>query len=421
MILFLIYISAIILCGSINIGPISIRVIATSLMIVYLLISPKKEKRSSNIDNSYIWLYLWFSILMGFALLINGEFIEFGFVKNFLAYNLVSIIAFLAVSRFITTPERVNQLIITLLSIILADSIVTVLQFNGNPIGWTVGYLFSNIDKSVTKVADRDTLLGISATPGIFGDVVKNALYLAVIAPLGLCLINSKNSYKLKIFAIIVILCSCIAAFMTQQRAAFAMLIMIILLSIYILFRKKTILFISILAASLLFILCYSDYSFDYDMGRLGEHKDQHREELASQAIDFIITHPIWGGPVSFINQAKLPAHNLILDSYVYSGLFGFIIMMVLFIKTILKSLGIMIMGMHNKNDYMIIIFSAASVICCMGYGLFHNTSFLSGEVIVFILLAIMLKVNLFSTSTKIKTVIKYHIDDKPNDLGQII
>lgn len=94
---------------------------------------------------------------------------------------------------------------------------------------------------------------------------------------------------------------------------------------------------------------------------------------------------------------------------------------MVLFIKTILKSLGIMITGIRKKNDYMIIIFSGASVLCCMGYGLFHNTSFLSGEVIVFILLAIMLKVNLFSTIPKVEKRINYDIKNKPNNIGQII
>ena len=419
MILFLIYISAIVLCGSINIGPISIRVIATSLMIVYLLITHKKKNRVSDIDNSYIKLYLLFSLLMGLALLINGEFVEFDFIKKFLAYNLVSIIAFIAVSRFITSTNKLNLLIITLLSIIFVDSIITILQYNGNSIGWAIGYLFSDIDKSVSKIGDRDSLLGISVTPGIFGDVVKNAFYLAAVTPLGLCLINSRYNTKLKAFAIIVILCSCVATFMTQQRAAVAMLILILLLSIYILFRKRTILLLSILLVSVLLFLSYSDFSFDFDIGRLGDRNDQNREKLASDAIDFIIAHPMWGGPASFLEQTKLPAHNLVLDAYIYSGLFGFIIMMVLFIKTTRRSIVTIINGMRKKNDYMIIIFSAASVLCCMGYGLLHNTSFLSGEVIVFILLAIMLKINLFITPQRTMAQTKYDI--KNNNSGQLI
>ncbi|MDE7456089.1 MAG: hypothetical protein K2M96_05200, partial [Prevotella sp.] len=73
------YLLAVVLGGSINIGPFSIRVIATCLMMVYLFVLSFRKKQFVRIDRLYIGLYILFSFVIGFTLILNGEFDEFYF------------------------------------------------------------------------------------------------------------------------------------------------------------------------------------------------------------------------------------------------------------------------------------------------------------------------------------------------------
>lgn len=403
MLILIVYLYAIILCGSINIGPISIRVIATCAMMIYLIVSKAKKKNYQRIDKSYIWLYLVFSIIMGLMLLINGEFSEFEFVKKFLAYNLVAIISFISIEVFVITPKQLKIVILSLLVLILVNNVITILQYQGNPFGWAVGYLFADIDKLVERSSEHDSLLGMSITPGIFGDVVKNAFYISVLTPLSLCFINEKPKFIYSLFISIIICSSFVAVFMTQQRSAFAILILMAIAWVFIFLRKHPIASICIVLSILLFALVtFADFSVpnNADLGRLAETGDNEREKLKIQAIDYILANPIVGGPVAFIKKTGLSAHNLILDSYIYAGIFGFIIMMILYAKTIWLSFGIIRKEILRSNISYAIIFFAVSVLSAMLYGLFHNTSYLSGEVIIFILLSLLLKIQIFNKKT---------------------
>ena len=392
MFFFLLYIVAIVLCGSVNLGPVSLRVMATCFMTVWLIVTNKFKYSNPRIDVSYIWIYIVFSACMGYTLLLNGEFSEFEYLKKFLAFNFVSIISFWSINRFIGNVNQLKSLIMTLLIIIFVNNIVTIMQYNGDPLGWAIGYIFSDIDKSMGKLNGHDSLLGISATPGVFGDVVKNALYIAVITPLSFSLMRRNAHFYTKIFSLLVVSSSFVAAFMTQQRAAFALILLNLIIYIFIKFKNSPLVIFSIFIITLLSSLLIVDFSPQIELGRLADSTDIGRERLSSQAIDFIITHPLLGGPVSFLRRTGLPAHNLILDSYIYSGFLGFVIMMILFCKTTLKSSKNIVRVFYRGTQSNLIIFCSIAVLWAMAYGLFHNTSFLAGEVVVFILLAIMLK-----------------------------
>lgn len=388
------YLLAVVLGGSINIGPFSIRVIATCLMMVYLFVLSFRKKQFIRIDRSYIGLYILFSFVMGFTLILNGEFEEFEFIKKVLAFNLVAIVSFLAIERIVKTSQQLIIIIITLLLIILINNVITILQYDGNPIGWAIGFLFGDIDKSVQKIGDHDSLLGMSVTPGIFGDVVKNALYIAVITPLSFCLFRKDSNIFTILFSLLVIASSIIAVIMTQQRAAFAVVTFTIFMMFLIIFKKHFIALFCAMFLSGIVLFILGDFIENIDLGRLTDSSNTSRERLTSQAIDFILDHPVLGGPVSFLRKAGLPAHNLIFDTYIHSGLLGFVIMMVLLTKTVWESCKNIVKGIKLRKDSNLVVFSAIGVLSTMAYGFLHNTSFLSGEVIVFILLVIMLKVD---------------------------
>lgn len=400
MAIFILYLICINVGGTIYIGPVSIRVIATCLMILYLFYVKTKNKKYVKIDQSYIKLYVLFTVIMGCALLLNGEFSEFEFIKKVLAFNLVAIISFFSIERIINSSRQIYIVIFSLLSLLLFNNIITIMQYNGNPIGWSIGYVFSDIGKWVEKTNEKDTLLGISATPGIFGDVVKNAFYIAIVSPLSFCLVKKKTNFLTIGFVAIMMLSSGIAIYMSQQRIAFGIILLTVIIWISMFLKSRPVI---ALISSL--IICFLssvivDLAIETDWGRLTETHDAAREILKSEAIDFINANPLVGGPVSFIKKAGLPAHNLILDSFIYSGIFGFIIMMILLSKTVWISVKTIFIGIKSKQKAYITVFSSISVLNSMVYGLFHNTSYLTGEVIIFILLALMLKINVIASKS---------------------
>lgn len=401
MIIFIIYIYCVLIGGAIYVGPLSIRVAATCLMTAYLIITLKKHRNDKVIERSYIWIYLIFSLIMGVALLINGEFEEYQYIKKFLAFNFVSIIAFFAIDRFISSYARMKLFIFCLLLLIAFDDIVTILQYNGNPLGWAIGYIFSDIDKFAESAETKNSLLGMSLTPGILGHVVNNAFYISMVTPLCFTLIEKKNKWIKLVFVGSIFALSSVAVYMTQQRAAFYVLLLSLLILAYMSLKRHPLLILSILVICLIIPAFSVDVSMDVDYGRLTQTTDTSRAKLIEEAITFIGKHPLFGSPVSFLKLTGLPAHNIILDSYINAGFLGFIVMMILYTKTSFKSIRRIGMGMKVKRDNFVILFTAYALFGSMFYSLTHNTSFLSGEVMVFILLALMLKTETLSLANQ--------------------
>jgi hypothetical protein len=333
---------------------------------------------------------------MGVSLMLNGEFFEYGYIKKCLAYYLVAIVAFFAVEKYVNDYRSLNIVIYILLGVLTFNNVVTILQFLGNINGWIIGNFFCDISKSQELAEMHDSLLGVSRTPGIFGDTVKNAFYIAVLAPLAFIPFFFKRRKKTNvIFSIIVLFFAVVACFMTQQRTAFGLLLSTICAFGVLIFFKYPI--ITVMLSTIIIILSslFVEINIqDFDFGRLLEIGDAQRMRLIKDAIDFISEHPIVGGPMEFQRRAGLSTHNLLLDSWIFAGIMGFIIMMILFIKTVFNAFYTCVRGFRIKNEYL--IFISISTMVAMAYGLFHNTSYLTGEVLVLLILALMLKATKF-------------------------
>ena len=126
MLFFFSFIIATLLLGSIMIGPLSIRVYMTCIMIFVLLFDNLKKTINCNyikIDSSFIKFYVAFLIVMGLSQLFNGDFIEYEYVKKLLAYHLVSIVLFLAIQRYINTYRDLQNIILLVSTILLINNI----------------------------------------------------------------------------------------------------------------------------------------------------------------------------------------------------------------------------------------------------------------------------------------------------------
>lgn len=388
---FIAFIISIILLGSLKVGPLSIRVYATVIMMIYLLCANKKHQYIK-IDRSYLKLYIIFLLLMAFSQFIIGEIIEFQYFKKLLAYHLVCIVAFFSIERYVNSIQDLKKTILVLIGIMLINNVATILQFKGNDIGWHLGLLFGDIQQNIDFSDSHDSLLGFSRTPGIFGNVVNNAFAIAVLCPLSLCLLNKGENKLLKIAALFSFIVSVVSCFMTQQRASFGLVLLCICIYLYVEFRKNIYAFF--LFGVLIIIFGLNLNIGDIDMGRLSDMTNDSRSNLYNLAITFISNNPIFGGPVSYQRLTfGYTSHNIVLDSWISSGFFGFLVMMFLFIRTIILGLKTLYNGIMVKSQNRFMIFGSLAVLNAMFYGLTHNTSYLDGNVLIFIVLALLLKI----------------------------
>ena len=391
MLFFFTFLISIILLGSVAIGPFSIRVYVTIAMMLFLFYKGTKGGNNIiSIDHGQLNIYVLFLILMGLAQLLNGEIIEYQFFKKLLAYHLVSIVAFFSIEHYLNTAQDLKKTIILLTGIMLFNSVVTILQFIGNDIGWSIGMFFGDVQENIDFTETHNSLLGYSRTPGIFGDVVRNAFAIAILAPLSLCLVDDRSNLITKIYALMSFGFASVACFMTQQRAAFYLLMFCLAVYRFVAIKKSARVFVVLGVLAILFV---DNFNFDnIDLGRLSQTTDDARSDLYKHALEFISKHPILGGPMSFQRMAGLSSHNVALDSWIFAGFFGFITMMILICKTLISGIKTFIEGLNiaGQNRYM--IFCSIAVINAMLYGFTHNTSYLTGEVLIFIASALMLK-----------------------------
>ena len=391
---FILFVIAVLTCGSINIGPFSLRVYATVLMLFFLIIAYKKGVQSDlHITRGYIWLYLSFVIYLFIALVLNGGIGQYDYFRKALAYYLVCCVAFFAVDYFVDSYKQIRYLVIAFSLLILFDSLITILQFNSNLVGWRIGTFFRGIDQWSDIAGTQGVDVGVSILPGIFGHPVANAFFLAVTTPLLLSMLANNRSFLGIAYYLGVISLSVIACYYIQQRAAFFLLILILLFHfIKFIFTNKSPLLIPLtIIVVALVLFSFMDLS-SFNWGRLTDSTNSDRQSLWNMAFVVINDYMILGNPNVYNSQSELSAHNVLLDSFVASGIIGFILMSILFFKTLFVSA---VYSFINKCSVYSRVF-AYSVFISMVMGLFHNTSYYTGEVIIFICLALLLKAEKF-------------------------
>lgn len=389
---FILFIISVLTLGSVTIGPLSVRVYLTVLMILYLLFAKKKEPKVLEIDRWYIKVYVLFILYMPFALIVNGGFPIFNYFHSLAALYLVGIVAYFAVDQFIGREKDIENLVFALSLVVLVDSVITIMQFQGSVIGWAIGNAFADLSKTMDYLEANEFDLGLSVVAGIMGGSVGNGFFLAVCTPLFFTAFFGKKKVITKIYYVVIIFLALLACFYTQQRAAFFLLLAAAVYFISRVFTKKKNFIVPGIAAILLvFYLLYEGLSF-IEMGRLTTNDNSDRVMLLEAAFSAISNNVLFGNPVGYYRMVSMSVHNVLLDSLITTGLIGAIIMSVLYFKTVILSVKLNIRKAPIISDRTRII--ATSVLIAMILGLFHNTSYYTGEVLVFITLALMLKSN---------------------------
>lgn len=388
---FIIFVIAILTCGTVYLGPFSLRVYMSVLMIAFLLFKrflSKKKRDTIRVDYIYWFLICVFALFL--SLIANGGLTEYGLMKMCLSHYIPCILLYFAVDNFIKSREDFDKLIFVFSCIIIFDSIVTILQYQNSPIGWGVGLFFSNeeeIESFLNYINSHDSLMGVSKLTGIFGHPVNNGFVISVLTPALITRISRDNKIIVSIYYIMAVILALIASFLLQQRAAFFLLVFFILYHIYKKNMKRNGRIIFLVFLFTIVILFFNmNGSEILESSKLSNSDNSVRASIWEIGLSVFTQNPIFGDYIGFWRMSDEAPHNAFIGSMAFSGLVGLIPFAFLYLKTLLDSIKVML----SKNSYAQVF--SYSVFIFVGVGQFHNISFLTGEVIIFLILALMFK-----------------------------
>ncbi|TYK37819.1 O-antigen ligase family protein [Bacteroides pyogenes] len=170
--------------------------------------------------------------------------------------------------------------------------------------------------------------------PGVFG-VVANSYYLMVASILSM----SAQTKKLSLIGLLITSFLLVACFVVQERSSFYLATTFVIILAFVLltklfgkFTRLFILFIFLLLLSLL-IDKGADYINSFETRMSDMFSLTGRDAIWANAIDYISQYPIFAGYDRMMSIYHRDAHNLILNAYIFGGLFGFIAIIVLTVR----------------------------------------------------------------------------------------
>ncbi len=403
MLFFYLFLISITLLGSFAIGPFTVRVYMTVIMIAFLLIKSRGKDNSRNvysIPRDFITLFGAFLIIEFFALLLNGEFLDYEYPKYLLSRYIPCLVSFFAFDYFLSTPERCKKTFIFLTILIVINCLITLFQFYGNPLGLKIAIAFTNVAENENEIMNnggRDDMavFGVNSAVGLFQHTFSNGMYIASLGILIAGLEDKFNKYKiLKLVYFLLVFGIIFACMTTQGRAPFLMLV----LSFLLLFLRTPLNRpLKIVVVALVFIAAWNYLPSMIESESLGRISDQSiyqedsRQEIWRGCLVFLKDHLILGGPFSYSQTGAAPPHNYFFNAFILSGLFGGIVASILFIRVMYEA----IMALIKKNSSIMLISAAASIIIYMVNSLFHNASIITGDTLFFLIYPLFCKVKI--------------------------
>ncbi len=394
MLLLCIFIVASLLFGSYPIGPFSIRVYATIFLIGYILYLKFKKKEEVTLPLNYVNIYVLFLVVTCLIKLLTEPDGLSEYIKDVFALHLVAITAYFGVAYFVKTEKQLTIVLSLLTFIGFANSIVSILQINGHPLGYAVAKFFYPLGQSLSELEDdiSNFDFGDVVVQGIFGTGAYNGISNALLAILSMYFMFKKGVTKY--VSIIICVVMFMGCFYIQQRAAMGLLIVGILLAIWR-FSPKKYLLLAVLVGCLAF--AFTNTSVDIEsFGRLQGmfELDAARERAYSRSLNFISDNLFLGGEMKFFQIHHGSPHNFIFASLIMSGLLGSIIIFYLFVKMFIISSKIIFRCDNSPEFY---LGCASLTYLCNSF--FHTTSLVRGDVIYWIVFALMLRSEQLSKS----------------------
>lgn len=390
--IFIFFFISVFLFGSFLVGPVSLRVFSTVIMIILLVANYNKIRRMK-LSNRYIQLYCLFLLFMSTAMIYNGEYEEFELVKNLLAFHLVCIVSYYATRYYVANTKALNYVSLVIIWIVFLNAVVTIMQYFSMPEGWTINLtLTGNRNEMIVDYSDTlyegEALLGTAKTPGLFDSVVVNSMFISTfgLVPFVLLSKHSSNSSYIKNLSYWgCLVLSVTACYMCQERSAIIMYLLAIIYLFWKQFEKGSIIGAITLIAFLVLGMNY--FNNVDDIGRFSDFSvaNDVRTSIWEKAGTFISENLLWGGPLKFLRMADHMPHNFFFNAFIYGGLLGGMVVILLFFMIIIKAIKTVVAN-HNSSGR---VFGVA-LISYLLQGMFHNASLVTGSATIFVLLALI-------------------------------
>ena len=386
--------------GSTQIGPSTLRVYMTCILLIYLFLN-KRKFQHIRVDSNPVRLYVAFIVITLLAKALSMSFIGNGvdeiqiFLKRIFSLYLVAIVGYYGVSYIINSEKKVRQVLAVLVIIGCVNAIISYLQYIGNPYGMRIALMFNAGEGDYMRAymnltgAVRDVNFVV---PGIFGTGASNGYMTSSLGVLTLYYVGQQK-LKQRIFGIVAFGLAIVGSYVTQERAGFGLLLALSMFILYKYANEKNKIIIAVL--SVIFLVLYSESFIETlrteDLGRYSNFVEfgEDRYKLLNNALSFIQDNWLLGGEETYHSMRNVTPHNFFLHAIIYSGIFGLITISLLFIVMLKRAL---LELKKNTNKSIAIIYFASALIIYLLNGLFHSSSLITGDVLIWILYALLLR-----------------------------
>lgn len=395
-ILILLFTYSILFLGSWSIvGPLSVRNAAVILLLFIAFLKKEKVEYPAPVKLYFGWLIIYFiaNIMSGCAS--DGQ-----FIKYFITYHITCVVIIYSLPRIIKTQRDALYIIIAISIAYLVNGVLSILQFNNNPVAWGAAMFISPLAESAEYVIDnygdsQNGFLGRSLIPGINGFVVANGYFICSMLPIVTYKIwNFKQlTFIGKIMIAVFFAIAFYSVFCIQQRMALLMIgfytVFILLVALPQKYR-----YISVLLC-LVALVYSSSLSFsDDEIGRLAEKSSKERvfdilvlEEFCSDPLRLLFGYD---NSVTAIGEHFYftMGHVTIWDALRRGGVVCFFLYIYLIYKFITHCYIRIKRSLVSNSNYAI-AFALAALIYII-YSFTHSSGISSGAILVWISFSLM-------------------------------
>lgn len=378
------------------VGPFSARMIVAYGLLAYTI----WRGSTDYLPTRGIQMYFVFIIVYVVINIFNLTAFEARFIKDLVAIHFVCCIAAFAFPRLFKSELSIQSAWMVIAFGFLLDAVVTILQYNNSPMGWTIGMYLNPIDfeeaEARASLGDANEFRK-SILAGIMGRATGNGYFIATMLPIVTYFVWDRLKLKsLWTYAMFALAGICI--YYIQQRMALAVAVAY-LFSIILL--KKTSPTTKILASSIaIIVLAFSlNYLQGLDlsrMGRLASTEDELRSSTFTVLGDFLSDpQKVLLGYNQIASEEDktmflILGHNAFTAALRLGGVFLLLTFIVLFFY-LCRTLVEILLFSRREDDYRT-MGMAVGCFCYLLYSQTHSTGVQSGSIMFWVMYMLTLQ-----------------------------
>ena len=302
-------------------------------------------------------------------------------IRRLLGYYFVSYVGVFSTYLLIIKYKAEKVFIYTICILGILDAVVTIGQLTMSPFVRDIVSALKldlSLNDDLENVQLRSDFGLGTVIPGIFG-VVANGYYLMMASIVSIV----SQTRKYSIGGLLVTTLLIIACFIVQERSSFYLAIIFVLfLLLFISTRRQSkssrTVAIILTVIGVCYILANGSGWIDSFGTRMSDVESlTGRDRIWENVFEYIEDYPLFAGYDQMMSIYHKDGHNLIMNSYIFGGLLGFIAIMILLVKQFVLIYKKCVI--KRKTISLITIIFACSYVAYTANSMFHNASIVYG------------------------------------------